>query len=250
MSSWADLDDELAAWAHAGLTPRFWWRDDDAQEPTEALERLIALSDAHKVPAHLAVIPHGLSSALAPRLHRAAHIHTVQHGFAHINHEPKGNPASEIGDTRDIALQCADLTDGWQILTRAALPRLLPLLVPPWNTIAAETRRCLPRLGYRALSSYAGRNAQDPVPGLMQLDGHLDPVRWKQGRVFRGTDKMLGLIIETMQAHRAAHDPTPICYLTHHLQTGDDIWDFTDQMFTRLEGRVTWLSLSNLLGAR
>lgn len=247
MTDWTDLDAELTAWARAGQTPGLWWRDDDAQRCTDALERLITLSDRHAVPAHLAIIPKGLSPGLAPRLRAARHIQVVQHGYAHINHEPKGSPASEIGETRDINLQCADLRAGWAALQEADVPGLLPLLVPPWNRIAAETRRLLPSLGYRALSTYAGRNAEEPVAGLRQLDCHLDPVRWNHGRVFRGTDKMLHMMIETLQAHRQAGNDEPIGYLTHHLQAGEDIWDFTEEMFERLRGKVRWLSLAPLM---
>jgi hypothetical protein len=44
MSEFAEIDVELDAWRAAGLAPRFWLRDEDATEPCEALERLIALT--------------------------------------------------------------------------------------------------------------------------------------------------------------------------------------------------------------
>ena len=249
MTGWRELSREIAHWHEADRTPTLWWRDDDARAPSDALERLIALSDRHRVPAHLAVIPQGLSPALAPRLRAARNLHVLQHGLAHLNHEPEGRPASEIGEHRPLSAQRADLQDGWQRLGEAELPGLLPVLVPPWNRIATATRRALPRLGFRALSSYAGRNDEAPVPGLHQLDAHLDPVRWKAGRVFRGTDKMLAQFRDALRHKRQTGDPTPIGYVTHHLQTGDDVWAFTDELFHRLAGKVRWRSLAEVLKA-
>lgn len=104
MSDWFALDAELAAWDNAGLRPRLWWRDDDAQSVAPDLERLLALSDTYAVPAHLSVIPDGMQPDLAPRLRDASYAFVLQYGLVHKNHEPKGAPASEVGNTRNLAL--------------------------------------------------------------------------------------------------------------------------------------------------
>ena len=52
----------------AGRKARFWLRDDDAVEPTEALEKLIAATKAKSVPLALAVIPAQTGDVLAKRL--------------------------------------------------------------------------------------------------------------------------------------------------------------------------------------
>ena len=41
MTSWADLGAELGQWAAEGREATLWWRDDDAIEPTPALDRMI-----------------------------------------------------------------------------------------------------------------------------------------------------------------------------------------------------------------
>ncbi|WP_298858402.1 polysaccharide deacetylase family protein [uncultured Sulfitobacter sp.] len=236
MTEWAVLDAELSAWAQNGLTPRFWWRDDDAREVTPALETLLGLSDTYAVPTHLSVIPDGLQRDLAPRLRDAGYAYVLQHGLSHINHEPKGAPASEVGNLRNLALQEADLRCGWEILQTADLPRLLHGFVPPWNRIGDITRRHLPDWGYSFLSAYEGRGEDADIVGLTQIDAHLDPIRWKYDRIFRGEDKMLAMLIEHLQERRSTDSRRPIGYVTHHLQTDDAIWDFTDKLFQRTRG--------------
>jgi hypothetical protein len=236
MADWADLKQELALWDAAGLTPRLWWRDDDAQTVTPALERLLDLSERFAVPVHLSVIPEGLAPDLAPRLRDAGHAYVLQHGLAHLNHEPKGTPASEVGDTRDTALQQADLARGWAILEAAQMPRLLRGLTPPWNRIADATRRHLPDWRYNFLSAYEGRGDAAAVAGLHHIDAHLDPIRWKYDRVFRGEDKMLAMLLGHLTERRIGNDARPIGYVTHHLQTNEDIWAFTDRLFAATRG--------------
>ncbi|MEP1767943.1 MAG: polysaccharide deacetylase family protein [Sulfitobacter sp.] len=245
MADWADLDAELAAWQASNLSPRLWWRDDDAQTVTSALERLLGLSERYAVPAHLSVIPDGLQPDLAMRLRDTDHVYVLQHGLSHVNHEPKGSPASEVGNTRDLALQKADLARGWDILKGADLPRLLPAFVPPWNRIGDATRARLADWGYTFLSTYDGRGDAAPVAGLTHINAHLDPIRWKYNNVFRGTDKMLTMLVEHLHIRRLSSAPTdPIGLVTHHLQTEDAVWAFTDHLFARTQG--LWVSVTDM----
>ncbi|MGJ8595258.1 polysaccharide deacetylase family protein [Sulfitobacter sp.] len=236
MSDWAALDVELSQWSAIGQIPRLWWRDDDAQTVTPDLERLLGLSHRFSVPTHLSVIPDGLQPDLSPRLRDAEYAFVLQHGLVHKNHEPKGTPASEVGNNRDLALQQDDLRRGWDILQSAGMPRLLDGFVPPWNRIGDATRRMLPDWGYSFLSAYEGRGDDADIAGLTQIDAHLDPIRWKYDRVFRGEDKMLAMLIEHLQDRRRRAPERPIGYVTHHLQTSDAIWEFTERLFARTRG--------------
>ncbi|WP_299413092.1 polysaccharide deacetylase [uncultured Sulfitobacter sp.] len=244
MADWAALDAELAEWSAAGLRPHLWWRDDDAQQVTPALEQLLTLSQTHKIPAHISVIPDGVSPDLAARLRDTDHTFVLQHGLRHINHEPKGTPASEVGDTRDLALQRDDLRRGWEMLEAVAMPRLLPAFVPPWNRIGDATRRHLPDWGYTFLSAYEGRGDAANVAGLTHVDAHLDPIRWKYDRVFRGEDKMLTMLLDHLRARRTGDAAKSIGYVTHHLQTNAAIWAFTDRLFAHTRG--LWVSVPSM----
>ena len=252
MADWSDLDRELNRWEAAGLVPTFWWRDDDAERPCPALDRLLALSQSHGLPLHLAVVPAGAGPELSERLARERDVFALQHGLAHLNHEPRGLGASEIGDNREITRQLDDLRDGWQRLNAAEIPNLLAALAPPWNRIAAGTVGHLAGLGYKALSTSHPRAHRMPAEGLMQVNIHVDPIRWKDGAGFRGTARILDAICQHLADRRLGRvdsgEPTGI--LTHHLQTDEEVWDFLDAFFDHLpRGRVDWVRLSDLIDA-
>ena len=251
MADWADLEHELALWDAAGLTPTLWWRDDDAYAATPELEPLLDLSEKHGIPAHLAVIPDLYQSNLTDRLTRCSYIKLLQHGFAHINHEPKGAGASEFGGSRSLALKRADLEAGWRALTALDLPGLLPVFVPPWNRVCDETLALLPALGYRAVSAYAGPTSSLPVDGLIHANGHVDPIRWKHGKAFRGVEKTLDLFVAHLKGRREGRLPAaiPTCFLTHHKDMGAELWAFVDDLFDRLarQGHAKWIDLSTLI---
>ena len=101
MTRWPALRDELDTWAEAGRTATLWWRDDDAVEPTPALDRLLALAARHEIPLALAVIPARASTALARRIAGSGpRIAPLQHGYAHRNHAPPSEKKAELPRTK------------------------------------------------------------------------------------------------------------------------------------------------------
>src|SRR5258708_2492291 len=55
---------ELDAWAAAGITARFWWRDDDASADTPQLRRLLSTARELGVTVALAVVPERADQSL------------------------------------------------------------------------------------------------------------------------------------------------------------------------------------------
>ena len=51
-----DLQQELDLWAEGGLAATFWWRDDDAEADTDALQALLRLQESSGVPLAIAAI--------------------------------------------------------------------------------------------------------------------------------------------------------------------------------------------------
>ena len=251
LAGWAALDHELGQWKQAGESPTFWWRDDDTEKPTAVLDQLIGLSDRSGAPLHLAAVPQGVAPELAVRLGAGKQVFVMQHGFAHINHEPKGKRASEIGETRDLELQKDDLRKGWELLLAAKLPNLLPVVVPPWNRIAPRTVQTLPSLGYKVLSAFDPRKTAMTAEGLLRVNCHVDPIRWKEGAVFRGANKTLQQAVTHLAARRTglADRREPTGLLTHHLQSDAATWDFVEAFLDRLTGvdGGNWITLASLL---
>ena len=251
MATWSDLNGELDRWRATRFFPTLWWRDDDAQTATQDLEPLLELSTKFSVPVHLAVIPDLLRDSLCARLEGCDTVSCLQHGFAHVNHEPAEAGASEFGDHRDIALQRRDLRAGWLSLVRAQLPNLLPGVVPPWNRMSDPTLLELPGLGYRFISAFEGPTASLPIAGLSRFNAHVDPMRWRHGGRFRGTEATLEFLTGHLAARRTGQadlrEPTGL--LTHHLLAGSDLWDFVSELLERLEhqGVARWVNLASLL---
>lgn len=252
MATWLDLEAELDAWETAGRTATFWWRDDDAARATPALERLVKLATKVGHPVHIAAVPAQLDADLAGALDGLPDIRVAQHGYAHVNYAAKGEGAAELGWHRERETLCRELAEGWRRLRDAGLPNLLPVLVPPWNRIAAAHLAHLPPLGYRIVSTFHARNAREPASGLQQVNAHCDPIRWREGARFRGTESALAAIVRHLAARRsgAADAEEPTGLLTHHLQTDAPAWAFLEELMDRTAARrgARWIGLESLMG--
>ncbi len=233
MTTWRDLEGELDAWTKAGREATFWWRDDDAVEPTAALDRLLGLSCESGVPLAIAVVPGRSTATLAERLAAAAgSVTALQHGYAHCNHAPDDEKKAELGRHRPTAAVCEELARGAARMAGLFPRGALPVLVPPWNRIAPELLPLLPELGLTGLSTYGPRPTAAPAAGLAQVNTHVDIMRWAAPRGFLGEAEALGLLCGHLRARRDAagdggidtEEPTGL--LTHHLAHDEAAWAF------------------------
>ncbi len=243
--SFARLDDELARWADAGRVATFWWRDDDAVAATSALERLAALARVHDVPVALAVVPSTLEATLGQAIAGLPQCTVLQHGYAHANHAPSGAKSCELGSGHPLAEVARELEAGRERLAAAFGARFLPVLVPPWNRIDEAFVAALPSLGYGGLSTFGPRRARHAAPGLVRCNAHADPIAWREGRRFAGTERALDAVVRHLAQRREgavdADEPTGL--LTHHLVFDADAWRFADALLecTRGHAAARWL---------
>jgi hypothetical protein len=247
VNPWRDIWDELDAWRDAGRSATLWWRDDDAVEPTPALDRLLDLAARTAVPVALAVVPAQAGAALAERLAEARDLATpLQHGYAHANHAAAGEKKAELGASRPLERVREELARGGSRMATLFGTRALRVLVPPWNRVADEVVACLPTLGFTGLSSYLARAAAVPAPGLTAVNTHADILRWRAPRGFLGENEALALMTAHLGARRRgqadAGEPTGV--LTHHLAHDEAAWRFLDTLLPRLNEHpaVRWLS--------
>ncbi len=237
MTHWRALRAELDAWAEAGRCARLWWRDDDAVDPTPALDRLLDLAARNDLPLSLAVIPARASTALARRLDGTGPgIALLQHGYAHRNHAPPAEKKAELGAHRPETQVLDDLARGGKRMTELFGSDWLRVLVPPWNRIAAAHIPALPALGFRGLSADGARRTAQPVPGLAQVNSHVDFMRWEQPRGFLGAAATLALLISQLRDRRtgAADATEPTGLLTHHLAHDQESWRHLEDLLPRL----------------
>ncbi|WP_246775808.1 glycosyltransferase [Methylobacterium aquaticum] len=219
------LTDALARAADEGRITSLWWRDDDAVSHTPALDRLLALAARTGWPVALAAVPARVEPSLAARVADEAGVDLLVHGLAHANHAPLDARKAEFGPHRPPAALKAEAAEALALATARLGPRLLPVLVPPWNRIAAALPEALPALGYRGLSA---AHPVPTVPGLAQAHAAIDPIAWRAGATLADPAAVIA------RAVRAVAEGGAVGLLTHHLVQDDATWDFCERLLDRL----------------
>lgn len=252
MSAWDALARELDLWGQAGKTADFWWRDDDAYQPTHGLDRLG--DTARGAPIGLAVVPAKLADALSQTIDKYSNITVLQHGYSHQNYATPTDHKIELGPQRPLVHTLGDLATGWARLEAVFGRRALPVLVPPWNRLAPGLVPLLPEIGYRGLSTYGARSRPEPIPNLVQVNTHVDIIDWHGSRGFLGDVAVLGRAVEFLARRRTAQidadEPTGI--LTHHLVHDDACWAFLARLVAAIEshGAARWRLPADLFRSR
>ncbi|RUM27050.1 polysaccharide deacetylase [Rhizobium vallis] len=245
--AWEPLRQELDRWHAAGRVARFWLRDDDAAEPTPALEMLMALTGDSQVPLTLAVIPALTGEALAARLAEEANIAVTVHGWSHTNHARPERKKQELGGERPAEVVLGELREGFQLLKRLHPARFVPVLVPPWNRIDTALVPALPGLGFAALSVYGRAKQVGPVP---LLNTHVDIIDWHGTRGGRGEEELVAELVAELRDRFAGSDE-PVGVLAHHLVHDAAAWNFLSALFavTARHPAVLWSPALALLQA-
>ncbi len=242
-TAFAPLIAALDARAARGETARFWLRDDDAVEPTPALDRLIGLTADHAVPCLLAVIPAHSGARLATRLDGAPHVSVAQHGWSHMNHAAPTAKKCELGADRPLPEVLSELAAGMTRLRSWHGPRFLPILVPPWNRIAPAVADALGALGFQALSVF-GPEKTGRIP---RLNTQIDLIDWHGNRGGRDPAALVADLLAALDAGLP-----DIGLLTHHLVHDAAAWRFVADLLghTSRHPACQWHGAQNLLHDR
>lgn len=231
--------DQLAG---EGGRVRFWLRDDDAVQPSAALQRLLSLTAQYPVPLVLAVIPEETGAELADLLSVLDHVRVAVHGWSHRSYSTAPAKKQELGLDRPIAEVLAELQSGFAKLQSLYGLQFEPMLVPPWNRIAPEIIDALPALGFESLSVF-GREKQ-AVPGV--LNTHVDLMDWRGTGGGKPADDLFAEVLACL----TADDPVPaIGVLAHHLVHDDNAWAFLEELFalTAAHPACRWVAPGEML---
>jgi len=233
--AWAELDEALDVLARTGRRVGLWWRDDDAVQPSQALDRLLVLSARTGVPVAIAAIPSQAGHDLAVRLAAAPQASVFVHGFAHANHAPAGEKKAEFGPHRDRAEMERELRSSLAMARAVFGEKLVPVFVPPWNRCVPALAPTLAHTGYAGLSLFGDRTAPD-MAGLPLVNTHLDPIDWHGSRSLAEPARLLAGLAEAIRrrAGGIADADEPIGLLTHHLVHDEAVWAFCERLLTNL----------------
>lgn len=217
----------------------FWLRDDDAVEPTKALDRLLALGGG-TIPITIAAIPALSGPALAKRLTQATRATVAVHGWAHRNHAPESRKNQELGADRPIQTVLNELTNGLLHLRALHGPRFLPMLVPPWNRIDAQVTAGLPAIGFSALSVF-GPEKSGPIRAI---NTHVDLIDWRGSRGGRPDGELASEILSRLDQDDC------IGVLSHHLVHDAQAWGFLERLVAATvdHPNCQWVSARDLMG--
>jgi hypothetical protein len=240
-----DLARELDLWAGEGRVAHFWWRDDDAIEPTAALTHLLDLSDAHEIEVAIAVIPATASETLPDAIDARSHTAILQHGYAHKNHAHPGAKSVECGGDRPVEEVLEELAGGSRLLQELFGARAEKILAVPWNRIERPVLEGLTEIGLRGASAYGPRAAMDGA-GVLVANAHVDPMNWRERR-FAGLEKALSGFLGELRTRRtgATDRDEPLGLLTHHLDHDEPFWDFLGELFrvTTAHPAARWITV-------
>ena len=247
MASWQALAQELSVWQELGRSPELWWRDDDAQKDSGALQRLNQLSLNYQIPLQLAVIPAGVEQSLLSAFESNQRLYGLQHGYSHRNHASADKRKCELGDDRSLNAVLAELLEGRNLLAELLGEAFTAALVPPWNRLTEALPPKLNQIGFIGLSTL-GPRVSSPIYGLAQVNVHVDLIDWKN-RAFAGEARVLSQFISHLSARRQGIvDPDEATgFMTHHLAHDDDCWAFCQKLFHFLQQYpVAWQSPEKL----
>ena len=160
----------------------------------------------------------------------------LQHGFSHRNHAPPEQRKMELGWHRPASIIRQQLSAGRLALQGLFASRFVPIQVPPWNRIDERVVALLPGLGFSGVSTLGPRSAGQPVPGLRQLNVHVDIMNWREGRCFAGEEACIEQVVTHLRAKREGYaDPAePTGIMSHHLVHDSGCWVFLEELFTLL----------------
>ena len=250
---WARLDEELGLWQAAGRTATLWWRDDDATAPGPLLDQLSRIAGDAGAGLLLAVIPARAEPALADGL--GARTRIAQHGYAHVNHAPRGQGlgAWELGDHRPRDKVLAELETGRDRLAALFGVRFVPVVVPPWNRIDPRLFPGLAERGYIGVSAFGPRGAQAGGQGLIEVNAHCDPIRWKDAARFAGEAKTIDALVDHLRARRGgeASASEPSGLLTHHRDLDAPGWAFCERLAGAIAAHpaARWLGIEQVFAS-
>ena len=212
--AWGRFAEEVAR-----RKPVFWVRDDDAVALTPALAQLLSLSRKFHVPVALAVIPDLAEPDLFERLGDAA---VLQHGCDHRNRAAPGEKKTEFPAREGIPDALDRLRLAHERLVSMGGGKVLPVVAPPWNRMRRELAAALPGIGIHGFSGYG---KEESIPGVVQINTHVDIVAWKDGKRFIGDEEAARLAMTYVLNEQ------PVGWLTHHAVHDSDAWRFLERLF-------------------
>jgi len=236
--------DTLAAWldARGRADPiDLWWRDDDLETASPALDACLDALAALGVTPAFAAIPAGLRPPALEALD-GIRADILPHGWSHANHAAAGEKKCEFGPARPADERLGDIARGWERVQALAADRAVACFVPPWNRIGDDLLARLDETGLAALSGFASRRRAAPPAAVPRLDTHIDLIDWRGTGGPITADALAATLVERFREQDGVDAPLGI--LSHHRVTGREAWAAWQPVLALLSDHpaIRWLS--------
>lgn len=150
-----------ACFVHHQQPLTLFFRDDDIDDLTPNLIKLLQLFIQVNIPLHLQVIP---AKVKLNTVHYLRHlkqkspalVFISQHGWKHENYNSTGKKY-EFGDSRTQFQQLSDIISGKDKMTQLFLNDFYLAFTPPWNRYHESTLLSLQELGFKIISADGGK---------------------------------------------------------------------------------------------
>lgn len=239
----------------SGRTVGLWWRDDDLERPSPALDALLGALAEHGIVPALAAVSGRLEPEAVDAL-RGNPAPLFVHGWRHLNHAADGAKKAEFGPERPLAVRLAEIADGRRRLSALAGDRLVPCFVPPWNRLGADLHGRLRDTGVTALSGFAPWDRPSAPADVPRLDTHVDLIDWRAGRTALAVEAVAAALERRIRAavwdrDRQSAMDGPVGILSHHRVTDAAAWQAWRPLWSALTGHpaVRWLDPTSALAA-
>lgn len=247
MTEFDSLSRALDAAEAAGRTVALWWRDDDLETPSHALDWMLETLAPHGIVPALAAVSARVSAEAVTALD-GSEAALFPHGWSHANHAPTAEKSTEFGPHRPIEARLTECRDARLRLAVIAGDRALPCFVPPWNRIADDLAGRLHEAGMLALSGFVRLGRPPAGASVPRLDTHIDLIDWRGSRRPIGAEGTAAALCAWIEHRLTGQDDSgvdaPIGFLSHHRVTNRAAWASWNSLLalTAAHPAVCWLT--------
>ena len=209
-----------------------FFRADDVAVPGRNFARLLKLFAQKRVPLCLAVVPARLTVLRWQSLNAVGRDALArqcwhQHGWRHVNHEPKIK--QEFGAARTASEIRKDLLYGKQRLEEIMQEAFYPVFTPPWNRCSPTTLRLLGEMGYVAVSR-SRKSQPAPPAGLPDICVDVDLHTRKETDPKSGWNHLFKELEQAIATGRCG-------FMIHHQKMNNAAFDFLEMLLKLLAER-------------
>jgi hypothetical protein len=236
---------ELENWEKLTITPKLFFRDDDATTEDPKLLKLVDICERMNVPAMLSAIPALADEKLGKVVRESPILTGAVHGYSHKNFSGYGQPQNEFVGTRPLSIMIEELKLGLWICTELFQDSVVPIFVPPWHNIDGTLLNHVLEIGYSGISVFGfNQHSSSSIP---EINTHVDLMEWSDKEKMRGINDIIASIGNSLSIARKL-DMRYIGIMSHHRYYTDLEFTIMEEIFKICTDlKLEWVSFDEII---